>query len=141
MRPINRIKIRSERFATPDNRSLMVKARMKQAVIKILTKLQAFHIYEKIKRNKHCVIPVNKFVVDYHPVPNGDGKGETSIYGGVVSMGKGTNMLMKGFSSEESDEVFDDEIHSTSEDQASNSNNNRSVISGKPSQGESYDEG
>ena len=56
-------------------------------------------------------------------------------------MGKGTsNMLMKGFSSEESEEVFDDEIQSTSEDQASNSNNNRSVVSGKLSQGESGEE-
>ena len=107
----------------------MVKARMKQAVIKILTKLQAFHIYEKIKRNKHCVITVNKFVKDYHPVPKADGKGENSIYGGVVSMGKGTNnLLMKGFSSEESEEIFDDEIQSSSEDQDSKSNN-RSVIS------------
>lgn len=137
MRPINRIKIREERFATPDNRSLMVKARMKQAVIKILTKLQAFHIYEKIKRNKHCVIPVNKFIKDYHPVSKGDGKGEPSIYGGVVSLGKGTNMLMKNnFSSEESEEIFDDEIQSSSEDLASSANN-QSVVSGRLSQGES----
>ena len=39
MKPINRIKIREERFATPDNKSLMAKARMKRAVIQILTKL------------------------------------------------------------------------------------------------------
>ena len=83
------------------NRSLMVKARMKQAVIKILTKLQAFHIYEKIKRNKHCVIPVNKFIKDYHPVPKTDSKGETTIYGGGIAIGK--NLLMKGISSDESE--------------------------------------
>jgi hypothetical protein len=115
MKPINRIKIREERFATPDNRSLMVKARMKQAVIKILTKLQAFHIYEKIKRNKHCVIPVNKFVKDYHKVSKSGDK-EPNIYGGVVSMGKGNSMIMKGLSSEESEEVFDDEVQSSSEE-------------------------
>lgn len=136
MRPINRIKIREERFATPDNRSLMVKARMKQAVIKILTKLQAFHIYEKIKRNKHCVIPVNKFVKDYHPVPKLDGK-EGSIYGGVVSMGKGVGQLnMNNIGSEESEEIFDDEIQSTSEDQISGSGN-QSVVSGRLSHAES----
>ena len=67
MKPIQKIKIRDERFATPDNKSLMAKARMKRAVIEILIKLQAYHIYEKIKRNKHCVIPVTKFVKDYHP--------------------------------------------------------------------------
>lgn len=39
MKPIHRIRIREERFATPDNRSLMIRARFKQAVIKILTKL------------------------------------------------------------------------------------------------------
>jgi hypothetical protein len=110
MRPINRIKIREERFATPDNRSLMVKARMKQAVIKILTKLQAFHIYEKIKRNKHCVIPVNKFVKDYHPVVVKGGDQEPNIYGGVVSMTKGSNLVVKGYSSNDSEGVFDDEI-------------------------------
>lgn len=131
MRPINRIKIREERFATPDNRSLMVKARMKQAVIKILTKLQAFHIYEKIKRNKHCVIPVNKFVKDYHKVQKTGDKAEPNIYGGVVSMGKGNSMTMKGFSSEESEEVFDDEIQSTSEDLEESQN--QSVRSGKMS--------
>lgn len=120
MKPINRIKIREERFATPDNRSLMVKARMKQAVIKILTKLQAFHIYEKIKRNKHCVIPVNNFVKDYHKVSK-NGDKEPNIYGGVVSMGKGNSMIMKGFSSEESEEVFDDEVQSSSEEQLSES--------------------
>ena len=119
MRPINRIKIREERFATPDNRSLMVKARMKQAVIKILTKLQAFHIYEKIKRNKHCIVPVSKFVKDYHPVQK-DGKGEPNIHGGMVALGKGNSMIMKGLSSENSDEVFDDEIQSTSEENESN---------------------
>jgi hypothetical protein len=110
MRPINRIKIREERFATPDNRSLMVKARMKQAVIKILTKLQAFHIYEKIKRNKHCVISVNKFVKDYHPMSKGDRLNtETNVYGGVVAMGRSATNV-KGMSSEESEGVFDDEI-------------------------------
>ena len=27
-----------------------------------MTKLQAYHIYEKVKRNKYCIIPVAKFV-------------------------------------------------------------------------------
>jgi hypothetical protein len=45
----------------------MARARLKQAGIKILTKLQAYHIYEKIKRNKNCVIPVDLFVKGYHP--------------------------------------------------------------------------
>jgi len=76
MKPIQKIKIREERFATPDNKSLMAKARMKRAVIKILIKLQAYHIYEKIKRNKHCVIPVTKFVKDYHPYHAGCTKQE-----------------------------------------------------------------
>lgn len=66
MKPIQRVKIREERFATPDNTSLMARARMKRAVIKILTKLQAYHFFEKMKRNKKCVIPVAKFVKDYH---------------------------------------------------------------------------
>jgi hypothetical protein len=47
----------------------MAKARLKQAVIKILTKLQAYHIQERIHRNKHCLIPVKKFVKDYNKVP------------------------------------------------------------------------
>ena len=76
MKPIQKIKIRDERFATPDNKSLMAKARMKRAVIEILIKLQAYHIYEKIKRNKHCVIPVTKFVKDYHPYNANNGKTE-----------------------------------------------------------------
>ena len=57
--------IADERFATPDDKFLMAKARWKQAVIKVLTKLQAYHIYEKIKRNKYCVIPVARFVKGY----------------------------------------------------------------------------
>lgn len=69
MKPINRIKIREERFATPDNKVLMAKAKLKRGVIKLLTRLQAYHIYEKIKRNKHCVIPVQKFVKDFQYVP------------------------------------------------------------------------
>jgi len=56
MRPIRKIKIREERFATPDNKALMFRAKFKQAVIKILTKIQAYHFYEKIKRNKHCIV-------------------------------------------------------------------------------------
>lgn len=71
MKAIQRVKIREERFATPDNRSLMARARMKRAVIKILTKLQAFHIFEKMKRNKKCVIPVNKFIKDYQAINKG----------------------------------------------------------------------
>ena len=39
MKPIQKIKIREERFATKDNKSLMARARFKQAVIKILTKI------------------------------------------------------------------------------------------------------
>lgn len=69
MKPIQKIKIREERFATPDNTSLMARARFKQAVIKILTKIQAYHIFEKIKRNKHCIIPVHSFVKNYHHMP------------------------------------------------------------------------
>jgi len=65
MKPIQSIKIADERFATPDDKFLMAKARWKQAVIKVLTKLQAYHIYEKIKRNKYCVIPVARFVKGY----------------------------------------------------------------------------
>lgn len=65
MKPIQSIKIADERFATPDDKLLMAKARWKQAVIKVLTKLQAYHIYEKIKRNKYCVIPVARFVKGY----------------------------------------------------------------------------
>ena len=60
MKPISRIKIRDERFATPDDAGLMSRAKMKQAVIKILTKLQAYHIYEKIKRNRY--IERSKFI-------------------------------------------------------------------------------
>jgi hypothetical protein len=109
MKPIHRIKIREERFATPDNRSLMIRARFKQAVIKILTKLQAFHIYEKIKRNKHCVISVNKFVKDYHPIKSGD----ANLYGGISVKHGNNDTGIKGASvinSEESEEIFDDEI-------------------------------
>lgn len=68
MKPIQRIKIREERFATPDNKGLMARARLKRAVIKILTKLQAYHFYEKIKRNRQCIIPVSKFVKHYTPI-------------------------------------------------------------------------
>jgi len=39
LRPIQRIKIANEKFATPDDKSLMARARLKQAGIKILTKL------------------------------------------------------------------------------------------------------
>lgn len=66
MKPIHSIKIQDERFATPDDKFLMAKARWKQAVIKILTKLQAYHIYEKIKRNKYCVVPVARYVKGYN---------------------------------------------------------------------------
>lgn len=73
MRPIHSIKIREERFATPLDKKLMAKARLKQAVIKILVKLQAYHIYEKIKRNKYCIIPVAKFVKGYQKHPSREG--------------------------------------------------------------------
>jgi Ca2+/Na+ antiporter len=43
----------------------MARAKFKRAVIQILTKIQAYHLYEKIKRNKLCVIPVNTFVKDF----------------------------------------------------------------------------
>lgn len=39
MKPITRIKIGEERFATHDNKKLMARAKFKRAVIKILTKL------------------------------------------------------------------------------------------------------
>lgn len=86
----------------------MIRARFKQAVIKILTKLQAYNIYEKIKRNKHCVIAVNKFVKDYHPIKN-----DNAQYGGVSA--KQTDKGLSIAPSEESEEVFDDEIQSSSE--------------------------
>lgn len=98
MKPIQRIKIREERFATPDNRPLMAKARMKQAVIKILTKLQAYHIYEKIKRNKHCVIPVNKFVKDYHPISS-----KNELYGKEFNNGENNGYSPHHLSSEDSE--------------------------------------
>jgi len=68
MKPINRVKIGEERFATQDNKKLMARAKFKRAVIKILTKLQAYHLYEKIKRNKISIIPIHKFVKDYKPI-------------------------------------------------------------------------
>jgi len=71
MKPIVRVKIREERFATPQNKALMARARFKRAVIKILTKLQAYHLYEKIKRNKLCVIPLSKFIRNYTPYIKG----------------------------------------------------------------------
>ena len=49
-------------------------------------------------------------------------------------MGKGNSMIMKGLSSEESEEVFDDEIQSTSEEAESQ---NQSVRSGKLSEANS----
>lgn len=67
MKPINRIKIKDERFATSDNKKLMARAKFKRGVIKILTMLQAYHLYEKIKRNKLCVIPINYYIKDYKP--------------------------------------------------------------------------
>lgn len=48
MKPITRIKIGDERYATSDTKKLMARAKFKKAVIKILTKLQAYHLYEKI---------------------------------------------------------------------------------------------
>jgi hypothetical protein len=110
MRPIQKIKIREERFATPDNKSLMAKARMKQAVIKILIKLQAFHIYEKIKRNKHCVIPVTKFVKDYHPYHAGCTKPEDLSANKQLDPPPFYHKQMNNSRSEsEEEEIFDDE--------------------------------
>lgn len=65
MKPIIKVKIQDERFATRENRKLMARATFKRAVIKVLTKIQAYHLYEKIKRNKLCVIPVHYFVKDW----------------------------------------------------------------------------
>ena len=96
-------------------------------MIKILTKLQAFHIYEKIKRNKHCVIPVNKFVKDYHPIQKDANKTGDNIYGGVPN--NGTLPMTKQQSFEESEAIFDDEIQSSSEEPVSA----RSMQSGKAS--------
>lgn len=79
MKPINRIKIGEERFATHENKRLMARAKFKRAVIKILTKLQAYHLYEKIKRNKLCIIPIHKFVKDHKPL-NFDGASKLSMY-------------------------------------------------------------
>jgi predicted MPP superfamily phosphohydrolase len=67
MKPLNRVRIAEEKYATPDNRRLMIRAKFKRAVNKILTKLQAYHLYEKIKRNKLCVIPMSKIMKDYNP--------------------------------------------------------------------------
>ena len=81
MKPIQSIKIADERFATPDDKFLMAKARWKQAVIKVLTKLQAYHIYEKIKRNKYCVIPVARFVKNYTKDAGDKGLGNSALKG------------------------------------------------------------
>ena len=67
MKPLNRVKIAEEKFATPDNKRLMIRAKFKRAVNKILTKLQAYHLYEKIKRNKQCTIPLSKIMKDFNP--------------------------------------------------------------------------
>lgn len=143
MKAIQRIKIREERFATPDNKQLMARARLKQAVIKILTKLQAYHIYEKIKRNKHCVIPVNKFVKDYHHIPQTNGGGQLShpsfgigvpgmnsdqkINAGSYSL-QGNLIHQLNMTSGDSDECFDDEVESSSEE-ISNEDSNEMCIS------------
>ena len=124
MKPIQSIKIADERFATPDDKFLMAKARWKQAVIKVLTKLQAYHIYEKIKRNKYCVIPVARFVKGYTkeavdknnslagPTPN------KSMYGSmhdvaaeVPKSGVGALEAMQ-LTSGESDFLFDEDVDS-----------------------------
>jgi len=49
----------------------MARARLKRAVFLILTKLQAYHLYEKIKRNKKCIIPIKNYMPNYQPLnPN-----------------------------------------------------------------------
>jgi len=58
------------------------------------------------------VISVNKFIKDYHPIKQGD----NNLYGGIsikhdTSGIKGQSILH----SEESEEIFDDEIQSSSE--------------------------
>ena len=117
MKPIQKIKIREERFATPDNKSLMAKAKMKQAVIKILIKLQAYHIYEKIKRNKHCVIPVKRFVKDYHPYHVGCTRQEdTTTQKQYEAPPMFQKQHYKSMSESEDEEIFDDEEMSDDSD-------------------------
>mmetsp|Transcript_10168 Transcript_10168/g.17138 ORF Transcript_10168/g.17138 Transcript_10168/m.17138 type:complete len:343 (-) Transcript_10168:801-1829(-) len=127
MKPIQRIKIRDERFVTPDDRQLMAKARLKQAVIKILTKIQAFHIYEKIKRNKHCIIHVNAFIKNFHQVPQNrteytQANKLRQIGGDMFATKSNPNILINTnnqdevLSSENSDHIFDDHAQSDSDD-------------------------
>jgi len=126
MKPIQKIKIREERFATPDNTSLMARARFKQAVIKILTKIQAYHIFEKIKRNKHCIIQVHSFVKNYHHMPATqpnpqnaisarDGQSADRNFGFGSQVGKGVLTGHEGAGSGDSEDVFEDEEISSSE--------------------------
>ena len=118
MRPIQSIKIREERFATPMDKKLMAKARLKQAVIKILIKLQAYHIYEKIKRNKYCIIPVAKFVKSYQKSASREGgrtNPEKSPWGGAAIVNEeGADQMNNGGvnTSGESDHLFDEEVDS-----------------------------
>lgn len=72
LRPFKKVKIGDERFATPNDIGLMSRARWKHAIIKILVKIQAYHIFEKIKRNKYCQIPISKYIKDYHHVKQCD---------------------------------------------------------------------
>lgn len=125
MKPIQKIKIREERFATPDNAQLMAKARFKQAVIKILTKIQAYHIYEKIKRNKHCIIPVHNIVKNYHhmtaatKVPDGKSGGKDVVSGernmGVNQSFANRTPFGQDQQSGDSEDVFEDEDQSSSD--------------------------
>ena len=101
MKPIQRVKIREERFATPDNTSLMARARMKRAVIKILTKLQAYNFFEKMKRNKKCIIPVTRFIKDYHSAPQGQFSSFQEDNFNTAEIYQGKNYLDKSESDEE----------------------------------------
>jgi hypothetical protein len=68
LKPFKKVKIGDERFATPNDTALMSRARWKHAIIKILVKIQAYHIFERIKRNRYCQIPISRYIVDYHHV-------------------------------------------------------------------------
>lgn len=48
IKPINCVKIREERFVTPNDKKLMARATLKKATIKILIKIQAYKHYEKM---------------------------------------------------------------------------------------------
>jgi len=99
----------------------MAKARLKQAVIKILTKLQAYHIQEKIKRNKYCIINIGDFVKGYSNNKNYQNStlkmSETMTGAGFVISGMQVQQMHSSLDSEdnfheeetESDQMSDSE--------------------------------